>query len=165
MSSLGLPQEIADRRKLVGLFHSMSFQSSIALEDKNNGKNRQGYLLRVRERERVKWLTLRWLAWGDIAKSSMRNEMRLEIFSWSCATVYDLTTPSTYKEFTIPQKTPHLSIPQYSRVVMYELPLQVHACSNTETPSFPHKVFCSFKRTVPHGCVGWLGHVVWGTWT
>jgi hypothetical protein len=49
---LGLPQEIADRRKLVGLFHSMSFQSSIALEDKNNGKNRQGYLLRVRERER-----------------------------------------------------------------------------------------------------------------
>ncbi len=52
VSSLGLPQEIADRRKLVGLFHSMSFQSSIALEDKNNGKNRQGYLLR--ERERVK---------------------------------------------------------------------------------------------------------------
>jgi hypothetical protein len=29
----------------------MSFQSSIALEDKNNGKNRQGYLLRERERE------------------------------------------------------------------------------------------------------------------
>jgi hypothetical protein len=49
---LGPPQEIADRRKLVGLFHSMSFQSSIALEDKNNGKNRQGYLLRERERER-----------------------------------------------------------------------------------------------------------------
>jgi hypothetical protein len=52
VSSLGLPQEIADRRKLVGLFHSMSFRSSIALEDKKNGKNRQGYLLRERERER-----------------------------------------------------------------------------------------------------------------
>jgi hypothetical protein len=62
---LGFPQEIADRRKLVSLFHSMSFQSSIALEDKNNGKNRQGYLLRERrerERERERESEMTYLA-------------------------------------------------------------------------------------------------------